>query len=421
MTPTPQTFLVTALATSTTELEEVLEQRRTLASSITDVPGVQQARENLLAARSRRADTTERLSRLQAQTKDLGDLVRQLTNQSARLSRAIVAGEWLVDFDFIVCPRCGNDIEPARTEPDLCYLCLQQPRPATSEAELLSEQDRIASQITETKAVLEGRQLALDRLSYEATRLDHLITKLAGDLDQRTQAFVSDRAAQIDYQATRQAQLEADIKRLREYADLLQRHEQQLASREMLEAQQEEVRLRINERELSRSEAEENVQALEQRMLEYLQQLHIPDLGQELTVHINRKTYLPEISSRSFDELSSQGLKTLVNIAHALAHHTVAIDRSLPLPGLLILDGISANSGQQGLSFDRICDAYRLLSQVAADASYRHALQIIAVDNQLSREIILELVERVTLNLTQEDRLIRIPGLPTPPGEQGTN
>ncbi|MFI1994874.1 hypothetical protein [Actinoplanes sp. NPDC020271] len=406
------------LATSTTELDYVLEQRRTLASTITDVPGVQQARENLLAARGRRADTAERMSRLQAQTKDLADLVRQLTNQSARLSRAIVAGEWLVDFDFIVCPRCGNDIEPARTEPDLCYLCLQPPRPANSEAELLSEQDRIASQIAETKAVLEGRQRALDKLAYEATRLDHLITELAADLDQQTQAFVSDRAAQIDYQATRQAQLEADIKRLREYADLLQRHEHQLASREMLEAQQEEIRLRINERELSQSEAEENVQALEQRMLEYLQQLHIPDLGQELTVHINRKTYLPEVSGRSFDELSSQGLKTLVNIAHALAHHTVAIDRNLPLPGLLILDGISANSGQQGLSFDRIRDAYRLLGRVTAEESYRNALQVVAVDNELSREIILELVERVTLNLTQEDRLIRIPGSPIPPERQ---
>ena len=250
------------LSASTTELDHVLEQRRTLVSAITDIPGVQQARENLLAARSRRADIAERMSRLQAQTEDLGDLVRQLKSQSARLSRAIVAGEWLVDFDFIVCPRCGNDIEPARTDPDLCYLCLQQPRPATSEAELLSEQNRIASQITETKDVLEGRERALLTLTHQASRLDQLITELSEDLDHRTQAFVSDRATQIDYQATRQAQLEADIKRLREYAELLQRHEHQLSSRATLEGQQEQLRLRINERELSRSDAEENIKPL---------------------------------------------------------------------------------------------------------------------------------------------------------------
>ncbi len=31
------------------------------------------------------------------------------------------------------------------------------------------------------------------------------------------------------------------------------------------------------------------------------------------------------VSGRSFDRLSSQGLQVLVNVAHALAHHTVAI------------------------------------------------------------------------------------------------
>ncbi|MEU4157860.1 AAA family ATPase [Actinoplanes sp. NPDC026670] len=397
------------LAASTEELEHVLQQRRALASTITDIPGVQQARENLLAARSRRADIADRMSRLQAQIKDLSDLVRQLSSQSARLTRAIVAGEWLVDFDFVVCPRCGNDIEPARTDPHLCYLCLQHPRPAASDAELLGEQDRIASQITETNEVLEGRQNALDRLTVEASRLDRLIAELAEDLDRRTQAFVSDRAAQIEHQATRQTQLEADMQRLREYADLLQRHERQLASRETLESEQEELRLRINELELSQHDAEENVKALEKRMSEYLRQLRIPDFGQELSVKINRTTFLPEVSGRSFDELSSQGLKTLVNIAHALAHHTVAIDRNLPLPGLLILDGISANSGQEGMSFDRIRDAYRLLSRVASDEAYRGALQIIAVDNELSRDLIVEIVERVALELTREDCLIRIP------------
>ena len=195
------------LAASTTELDHVLEQRRALGSTINDVPGVQQARENLLAARSRRADIAERISRLQTQIKDLTDLVRQLKSQSARLTRAIVAGEWLVDFDFVVCPRCGNDIEPARTDPHLCYLCLQQPRPAPSEAELLGEQDRIASQVTETNEVLQGRQHALDRFAYEASRLDLLIADLAEVLDQQTRASVSDRATQIGHQASGQAEL----------------------------------------------------------------------------------------------------------------------------------------------------------------------------------------------------------------------
>lgn len=163
----------------------------------------------------------------------------------------------------------------------------------------------------------------------------------------------------------------------------------------------------LNGRELSQVDAEDNVRALEQRMLEYLQELNIPDLRQELSVKINRNTYLPEVSGRTFDELSSQGLKTLVNIAHALAHHTVTIDRNLPIPGLLVLDGLSANAGHEGFDQDRIRDVYQLLGAVAA--RYRDALQVIAVDNYLSRGILLEFADHVILTLSQADRLIRIP------------
>jgi hypothetical protein len=141
------------------------------------------------------------------------------------------------------------------------------------------------------------------------------------------------------------------------------------------------------------------VQALELRMLDYLEQLHIPDLGQELSVRTNRRTYMPEISGRTFDELSSQGLKTLVNIAHALAHHTVAIDRNLPMPGLLILDGLSANAGHEGFDLARVRDVYQLLSTVAEQ--YEGTLQIIAVDNELARNILLDFAEYVVLTLTQ--------------------
>ncbi|MBG6105094.1 putative nucleic acid-binding Zn-ribbon protein [Micromonospora vinacea] len=397
------------LADRANALEEVREARRTLGTAAGDVPGVQELRQTLLATRTRRADIADRLTRLEGQIKDLTDLHRQLTSQSSRLTRAIVAGEWLVDFDFIVCPRCGNDVEPARTDPHLCYLCLQTPRPAASPSELLTEQDRIASQITETSEVIEGRRRAHERLSQQAAQLDETMAELSASLDQRTRTFVSDRSAQIEYYSARQAEIEADIRRLREYADLLRRHQQQLQGREQLETRQEELIARIHSRELSHTDAEDNVKALERRMLEYLRELNIPDLGQELTVRINRDTYLPEVSGRRFDELSSQGLKTLVNIAHALAHHTVAIDRKLPLPGLLVLDGISANSGQEGLSLGRIRDVYQLLRNVATQEPYKEALQIIAVDNELARDIIVDFVHRVALPLSQEDRLIRIP------------
>jgi hypothetical protein len=274
---------------------------------------------------------------------------------------------------------------------------------------MLAEQDRVSSQITETFDVIAARQATQGQLRRVASRLDELIVGLAAELDQRTAAFVSDRASQLEYHAAEQARIEGEIHRLHEYFDLLQRHQQQLQGREALEAQRDELTAQINSRELSQVDAEDNVRALEQRMLEYLQQLNIPDLGQELSVKINRTTYLPEVSGRTFDELSSQGLKTLVNIAHALAHHTVAIDKNLPMPGLLILDGLSANAGHEGFDQERVRDVYQLLSEVAH--RYAGALQVVAVDNYLASNILLSHVDDVILTLTQADRLIRIPAL----------
>ncbi|MEV6923998.1 hypothetical protein AB0M46_05720 [Dactylosporangium sp. NPDC051485] len=399
--------LALQLATREAELLQTISQRQRLGAAASEIPGVQELRQTLLATRARGAEVADRLRRIEAQLIDLTDLRRQLSTQSARLTRAIVADEWLVDFDFIVCPRCGNDVNAGRTDPHLCYLCLQQPRPATSQAQLLTEQDRIASQIKETDEVITSREGTRQQLRLETQRFDRLASELAARLDQQTQAFVSDRASEIEHFAAEQARVEGEIKRLREYIDLLQRHQQHMSGREALEARRDELAAQINSRELSQTDAEANVVALEQRMLSYLRELHIPNLGQELTVKINRTTYLPEITGRTFDELSSQGLKTLVNIAHALAHHTVAIDRGLPLPGLLILDGLSANAGHEGFDLARVRDVYRLLGTVAEQ--YQGALQIVAVDNELARGILLEFAAYVVLTLTQDDRLIRIP------------
>jgi hypothetical protein len=396
------------LADRERELEQVVKRRRNIGSGVTaSIPGVEEVRQALLSSRTMRAEVNERIARIESQITDLVDLQRQLTSQSNRLTRAIVADEWLVDYDFVVCPRCGNDVHAGRTDPDTCYLCLQPPRPAPSSAEMLAEQDRVSSQVDETTEIIEARRAALQQLLREATRLDGIIDGHSSELNELTDAFVSDHAAQIEHQAAEQARLEGEINRLHEYGELVRRHQLQLQDRAELEAQYEEVAAEVQSREFSRVDAEDNVKALEQRILEYLRELNIPDLGQELSVKINRVTYLPEVSGRSFDELSSQGLKTLVNIAHALAHHTVAIDRSLPLPGLLILDGLSANAGHEGFDQERVRDVYKLLETVSNQ--YRSSLQIVAVDNLLARDLLLEFVNYAVLTLSQGDRLIRIP------------
>jgi hypothetical protein len=84
----------------------------------------------------------------------LKDLIVELETQSARLTRAVVAGALLHDFDFVVCPRCGQDVDAHRAADPTCYLCLQEVSEEARREDLLKEQDRIRSQIVETEELV---------------------------------------------------------------------------------------------------------------------------------------------------------------------------------------------------------------------------------------------------------------------------
>ncbi|MGK9459268.1 hypothetical protein ACSLFT_04355 [Streptomyces sp. G6] len=398
-----------ALARRFEELDRALQETEVTstgeAAEVVTLLSVGDLRNNLLEVRANGRELDDQIRRNEGQLKDLQDLLQQLKSQFSRLTRAIFSEEWLVDFDFVVCPRCGTDVSPVRSTSDCCYLCLQTPHHTASRESFLAEQDRIITQIQETESVIVARRQSVNSLRELRGQLDRQEKELSAQLDARTSAYVSDHASRLEELAGQRVHLLAERGKAEEYLRILERFQAASQTRQDLEERKRDIEEEISGRELSESSAEPNILALEERMHAYLLRLNIPRFDDDLTVNINRKTYLPEISGRSFDELSSQGLKTLVNVAHSLAHHTVAIDRRLPMPGFLVLDGLSANAGRRGFDEDRIRDMYQLLLDVAAE--YRHQLQIIAVDNDPPSELWDRLEGEVVLHLTQEDKLIR--------------
>lgn len=348
---------------------------------------------------------------IQAQLNRLNDLERDLIALSKRLTRSIVADEWMVDFEFVVCPRCGQNVDHDRAETPICYLCEQpEPETATNRDTLLQEQDRVTFQIGETRELLNSRQGEFDALRAVRRQLEHDLRHDSLRLDALTEEFVSAHASQLQELAAEEATVNANLEWIDRMLKLFRRLETQDERLAGLRSARDLLVEQLGEHQQSIAEGEEHIAALQERMVNYLERLNVPTLGDTLTVKINRTTYLPEVSARSFDELSSQGLKTLVNVAHALAHHTVAIDRGLPLPGFLVLDGVSANSGREGLDGDRVLDMYRLFQDVSE--RYGDLLQLIIVDNEVPEPVVAEAQSegRIALTLTQRDRLIRSAG-----------
>jgi hypothetical protein len=89
------------------------------------------------------------------------------------------------------------------------------------------------------------------------------------------------------------------------------------------------------------------------------------------------------------------------------------------MPGLLVLDGLSANAGRRGFDEDRIRDMYQLLMDVSEE--YGDRLQIIAVDNDPPVGLWDNLSTMEVLHLTQEDKLIRFPSVSIPSQTPGTD
>lgn len=388
-------------------LQTLTRQQTNLASSVAAEPTGQvgAARSSLLDLREQLDNVRADIRHHHAQVAELRDLDRQLDSVSKRLTRAIVADEWMVDFDFVVCPRCGHDVDQHRHASPICYLCSQaEPDTAQDREALLKEQDRITFQLQETKQLLAEREESLAQALEQERSLHDRLDDASAQVARLTASFVSAEAERIQVLAAETATVAANIEWIEQYLQIFNRQADRSTYLGSLRAQKLEVEELIEAHTSDLAVADDNIRALEQRMLDYLTRLHVPQLEDLLTVRINRSTYLPEVSTRTFDELSSQGLKTLVNIAHALAHHTVAIDRGLPMPGLLVLDGVSANSGKEGFEGDRVVDMYRLFAEIASE--YADSLQLIVVDNDLPTAVANELEEWIVLTLSQDDRLI---------------
>lgn len=400
------------LAIATTAVRRVSTQIAGVSDDAGRDPETQRLRVQLAELEQQELSIRNARSAAIRSLRDLEDLRASLASQSQRLVRAIVADEWLVDFDFIVCPRCGTAVQADRTDNDHCYLCLQAPHQTAARESLIREQERIASQIVETEELIAVRREEMEALEAENARARRAVLRVSSELDRRTEEFVSRRAELMLSATEERAQAEARIQQLNEYRLLLARYADLEGLRGQLEDERTDLVDAIGRHAAVSEKSELLLKALDQRFTDYLRRLNVSVAdGLPLIATINRKTYMPEVSGRRFEDLSSQGLTVLVNVAHALAHHTVSVDHDLPLPSLLVLDGLSNNVGHEGFDLERRDDTYRLL-MAEADA-YTGRLQIIALDNDVPTFA----ENAVVVTLTPEDRLVRL--AQSPSGQSG--
>jgi energy-coupling factor transporter ATP-binding protein EcfA2 len=330
----------------------------------------------------------------------LEQLLAQLETQSNRITRSIVAGKYLLDFDFVLCPRCGADLNIGRANVDNCYLCLQHPEPKITRDDLINEQDRLEKQIIESRELIHSHQEATRRIKKDIAKFENFRNENASELNFLTESYISDSASEIATAAHKRAEIEEKIKRLNDYQILFQRREDSQLEISRLESRKEELDAIIDSIVSSGPGIEDRIEYLEEKFREILGEFDAPKFIESGFTGIDRSTYLPLFEGRRFDELQSQGLKVIVNVAHILAHQLTSIEFNLTLPNILLIDGITANIGYEGLDWERVEKIFNYL--ISLSDSQGDKLQVIVSENSIPDFA----NEFVRVRLTEDEKLI---------------
>jgi energy-coupling factor transporter ATP-binding protein EcfA2 len=327
-------------------------------------------------------------------------LMAQLQTQSIRLTRSVVAGDYLLDYDFITCPRCGSAVTAERGDPETCYLCLQRPSPQISRSDLIDEQDRIEKQISETRELVALHEKSIASIERELTSLAARRQELSGEIEHRTRSYVSDRVQSIAEAEGERSALQEQIKRLNDYLELYRRQDSAASRIAHLESRYADLEASVEAALSNDADFNERVHFLEETFRQILEQIRVPRYANPGPTVIDRRTYLPIFDGRRFDELQSQGLQVMVNVAHAVAHQLTALHFGLALPNILLIDGLTGNIGYEGLDLERVEAIYSLLSAVTADPT--NNFQVIVADNSVPSEA----KQFLLIEFTDEDKLI---------------
>ena len=376
--------IVHNLSDITRELETAFLDSESLAQEIRSRTNIDGLRSNLLAIQNQRDALDQKLQYEQYSREQKQSLIAQLQTQRSRLTKSIVAGSYLLDFDFLACPRCGSAIQPSRSEPEICYLCLQPTEPQVTQDDLIKEQDRLERQISETIELVNTHSISIVEIEQTINQLDIERQALSTEIDHRTRRYVSEQAEQIAQLEQHRTQLQERKQRLEEYLELYNRQDQAVGAIEQLNSRLEEIDLEIDLANSRISEFETYLAFLDSTYQEILREIRVPSFSDPGPSVIDRKTYLPRFEGRRFDELESQGLKVMVNVAHALAHQLTCIHFDLKLPNILLIDGLSGNIGYEGLDLERIEAIYNCIIRISEE--HQNRLQIFVSDNTVPEE-----------------------------------
>lgn len=304
----------------------------------------------------------------------------QLEIDLAKSDRATIASNRLGPLEFVVCPRCLQDLDETRAAPDRCTLCLQIVQETSDMAEEDIFEASYETALSEADELLKASQISLEKVRRKAAAIGSAAAVIRNELDNATAHSVAPRFQEIELLSATQADAVAEGRSIRQLLGIWDELRELKASAEQLVAEREELQKALDERTgrlLARRSVVDDLSGI---FNEVVQSLNIPWATE---ASLDARDYLPVINGERIESLAvAGGSKTLVTVAYHLSLLTYALShRDSLLPQLLIIDTPRKNLGFNREDKELGERIYRRIGTIAE--AYGDAVQFIVADNDV--------------------------------------
>jgi AAA domain len=318
------------------------------------------------------------------QCEELERLTSQIALDEQRTVRSMMAGTELAGIEYRACPRCLQDVSQREAPEGTCVLCHQQEPESLLTVTLEDELERLRRQQRESEVLLADARGEDALLKKRVQELETSLTAARTAADREAEDAVAPFVDQVGALSTEigelRARLDGDQEGLRLHVELERRRTmlQKLVDRQaklgsLLDQEKERQQLALA-----------RVDELSIAFDEILQSLQLPWYEPS---YIDPKNYLPMVGGKKLEDLSSGGMKVLVNDSYFLAGlaYALRVPEETHLPSLMVIDSPMKNfgAGEDDLSY-----SHRLYRWLWALQKERGAnrFQLIIADNEIPAE-----------------------------------
>lgn len=311
----------------------------------------------------------------------------ELITAKVKAERVDRAKRILEGVQYCRCPECGGDVLDRPQNDIQCRLCgstyTVDANTTSSELEALRRDlneriDQIIDSIKRREHELGRTERQLEHARQQKMSLDK---RLQEELARYDSAFV---------ESIRDTEME--IATLIERITFLQKLLQMPQAINALEVEAGALQGKIDGLRTSIAEernrlhaADENIAAIAMEFKRIMLSVSFPGVSAEDKVIIDPRNWKPTVyhgdQQWTFWDVGSGGKKTLFNVCYALAIHSVALERDMPVPSILIIDSPTKNISE---------DENPQLVQALYDEVYRldrdktsNLLQLLLIDSDL--------------------------------------